>query len=583
MRRREYLQLSVAALAGLAGCSSLPTSGPVEAVGPATTARQTTGVEIAPQPPPQGGSPEIILAGFLAAMSSPGGEYRAARQYLTPGAQKLWNPNASTTIYEAENNKPITTDSSASLNVPIFGTLDAAGRFVPSSQKLVHDFGMQRSLGQWRISRPPTGVLIARYIFERYYQPLSLYFLSADGRRLVPDRIHRHTDAMNPTDTVQALLGGPASWLAPAVTNAIPPDTRLSVNAVALREGIAEISLTEQISSLPERRRTQLAAQLVATLAQFPQMEGVRVLNNGQPWQVPGAASNGVVERDVLVPFEMLDEREEEPVHAVVNDRIGVLDPRASGGFLALEGIFGKGGWGDAPGGFAVQRNSDLVAVVNKAGNKLFTAASTAENAALVHVGSNLLRPQVVDDGSVWTVGTRQGASELVMVDTLGRTHTVPLSIPSGHRVRAFRIAPDRTRLALALDDGKHQVLGMMRIRGTGPLLVDGWRPLALTSTSGRLGSLRDVGWAEPGTMVVIAGPEGDDYLNIYRVQSDASQVENLGPASSGATPVSLAVFPRRSGTTAAYLNDAGECLRFEGSYRWQPMQGQVTQITLPG
>ena len=64
-------------LALLAGCVTVPTSGPVEHHAPAEQ-QANPGVDIAPVPPAQGASPGLIVEGFLHAMAT----YQPRELYL---------------------------------------------------------------------------------------------------------------------------------------------------------------------------------------------------------------------------------------------------------------------------------------------------------------------------------------------------------------------------------------------------------------------------------------------------------------------------------------------------------------------
>lgn len=567
----------------LAACANMPTQGPVQQVGPSPTAPATGGVDIDPQPPEPGADPELIVAGFLAAMSTFEPDFASARLYLSPSAQQVWNPDLGTTIYQSENNKPITTATSASINVPVVGKLDAEGRYQPSQERLVHDFGMAEVDGEWRIANPPQGLLIARYVFDRYYYPLQVNFLTSDGARFAQESVYLHATGLTPTAAVKALLAGPSPWLAPAVTSAIPGDTRMSVNAVTVRDGIAEVSLTEQILPLAEVQRTQLAAQLTATLSRFEQIRAVRVQANGQPWQVPGQSADGAVSMSDFAQFRLLDDQTDSALYAIQKGLLGIVDPDDSRRFRTLTGAFGVGGWGDVPGQFAVHRSGDSIAVVNQKRSGLYLTAPDSATVNALHTGTNLVRPQVMPDRSVWTVDHASGDPVLVMVSATGKLTQLLLPELAGRTVTSFRVSPDRTRLALVVSHGEGAELGLMRIRGTDTLVVDGWRVQQMTSSSGPLTTARDVAWSDPESMLVVAATNPTSSFNVYRVRGDGASVENLGPSGAGGQPLMAAAFPRRQGTSAAFLSDANEAFRLQGAYRWQRITGELTAIAKAG
>ena len=569
----------------ISACANLPTQGPVQQVGPSPTATSTGGVGIDPQPPEPGADPELIVAGFLAAMSTFETDFASARLYLSPSAQKVWNPDTGTTIYQSENNRPITTATSASLNVPVVGTLDAEGRYQPSQERLVHDFGMAQVDGQWRIGNPPQGLLIARYVFDRYYYPLQVNFLTADGARFAQESVYLHATALTPTAAVKALLAGPSPWLAPAVTSAIPGDTRMSVNAVTVRNGVAEVSLTEQILPLAEFQRTQLAAQLTATLSRFDQVKGVRVLFNGQPWQVPGQGADGVVRLASFAQFRLLDDQTDSALYAVQSGLLGVVDPSDARLFRTLNGAFGVGDWGDEPGQFAVHRSGDSIAMVNQKRTALYLGAPDVSTVTPLHTGVDLVPPQVLPDRSVWTIDHAGGSPVLVTISATGKVATLALRELAGRTVSSFRVSPDRTRLALVVHQDKTAPgqLGLMRVRGTDALVIDGWRALQMISTSGPLTTTRDVVWSDPESMLVVAATNSTSVFNVYRVRGDAASVENLGPSGAGGQPMTIAAFPRRQGTSASFLSDAGEVFRMQGPYRWQRITAELTALASAG
>lgn len=568
----------------LGACASLSTSGPVERVGQSPASRQSGGgVDIEPQPPRAGASPEVILAGFLAAMAGGEPDSASARLYLTPNAQKVWNPGARVTIYESENNKPITTATSATLNVQVVGWLNERGQYTADHRKLVHDFGMTRVDGEWRINHPPTGRLIARYLFDSYYESVPLGFLDAAGKHVIPESIYLPRESVNPTTLVRALVQGPSAWLRPAVLTAIPGDTRMSVNAVTVADGVAEVSLTNQITGLAEDQRTKVAAQLVSTLAYFRHLRGVRILADGQPWPVPGA-SDGVVPMTAFSEWQLLDDLPEPQAYAIRKGRVGIIDSQAPGGLVFLGGRLGKGGWGAQPNLLAVHRSGDVIAVVNTQRDHLHVAQPGSDNVRLAHRGVKLLRPQVLADRSVVTIDHTGNGPMLVHLDASGALHRTLLPGLAGTEVINFRISPDRTRLTMVVRRSGQTVLGHMRIRGTDRLALDQWQPVPLTAASGALTNVADIAWAESEVMLVLASSDGEaGQWSVYRVRADGSRADNLGSGASSGGAVAVTAQPRRSGTSACFISEDRNVYQFQGSFRWDRLLEDATFVALPG
>ena len=89
---------ALVAVALLAGCATVPTSGPVDRHTPQATG-VNSGVRIDPLPPADGASPLLVVEGFLHAMSVYQPDYAVARQYLTPSASAAWHPESGVQVY----------------------------------------------------------------------------------------------------------------------------------------------------------------------------------------------------------------------------------------------------------------------------------------------------------------------------------------------------------------------------------------------------------------------------------------------------------------------------------------------------
>jgi len=188
---------------------------------PRAAARE--GIDVAPHPPADGASIDLVVGGFLQAMASARDDYRVARSYLTRDMTDRWDPHAKVTIYDATNHKPTSTVATAALQAPVVGQIDSGGHYHPtSSQTLNHDFGMAQESGQWRISRPPEGVLISQYTFQRSWSTIPIYFLTEAADRLVPDVIHLPSAAADPDAALRAMTAGVPKPLDAVLRTALP-------------------------------------------------------------------------------------------------------------------------------------------------------------------------------------------------------------------------------------------------------------------------------------------------------------------------------------------------------------------------
>ena len=120
LSRRSVLGAGVGAGAlALTGCAGVPTEGPVERVNSPGPAAGQDPIDVNPRPPEPGASRELIVAGFLQAMSSSTDAYRSARAYLTDEAAQHWDPHAGALIYDSEFHKPTVDDDRAVLHLSL--------------------------------------------------------------------------------------------------------------------------------------------------------------------------------------------------------------------------------------------------------------------------------------------------------------------------------------------------------------------------------------------------------------------------------------------------------------------------------
>ena len=287
MRRTPLLLAVVLLLLGLvAGCVSVPTSGPVEKVeGQPPECQNCINVDVAPPSP--GDEPKQIVQGFLRATSNFQPNYAVARQFLTTGAAEKWAPESGVSIYSGSLQAAGTT---VILDGRLVGSLGPDRTYTAQDKAWRVNFGMVKENGEWRISTPPAGLMVAEFAFSSFYQSYNLYFVG-NGSALVPNPIYLpnlRNQASIASVLMRALLNGPSDWLAPAVTSAIPEGTALSVDAVTINDGVAEVALSDNVLSLNDGQRTLMAAQVLYTL-QPTGIQGVTFTVNQQPYAIPGA------------------------------------------------------------------------------------------------------------------------------------------------------------------------------------------------------------------------------------------------------------------------------------------------------
>ncbi len=547
----------------LAGCTGVPTSGPVRQV-TAHPGRAAPGVQIAPAPPGVDVSATEVIEGFLHAMAAYQPDYAVARAYLTREASERWQPEAGVRIY-AEGYNP----EGAVLTAPLVGRLTPDGAFAQVRGLLSHDFGLVRDAdAQWRISTPPEGLLVSQYLFVSAFTPCFVHFFAPGREWLVPDPRYFPRGPRSVVAAATAVLRGASGWLAPAVEQAVEG---LELESLDLGpDGTARVVVRPPTVPLSPLQQERLVVQFVWTLQQFPNVAAVRVAHPGtEPWSVPGS-SGGVVPAGAYPEADPVLRQTSRQLFAIADGRLARV----------FEGTAGRETVAVAPGVLApasatVRPDALQAAVVNGDRTELSLASLSEPTLNRVLRGSGLGRPHFSRLGELW-VPSRRG---IVVVDPDGTWRDVAAEVPAGSSVLALRVAPDATRIALVLrlDDGR-SALGVARIRRVGAdCFVEAWRELVLTVTSGARPRVADVGWSSAETLLVLH-TDGRG-ASVAAVDADGAEVTPVGPVGLDDV-VELAVAP---GVPPMALLAGGQVYRYFSEYRWAAYLDGVDAISYPG
>lgn len=448
--RRGWAGMLLAAVLSIlvAGCASLPTTGPVvqgSALPEAPVVRPVA------RPPVAGMTPEDIVAGFLRACTGLPDDLVVAREYLTASAGENWDPAAATRVI-ADEPLDFAADARAPAQVNLMttqkGVVDGSGHWSPRDVELTQTYALRNIDGEWRIDAVPPGITVRESAFRRVWSSRVLYFANPKLTHVVPDPVvSPATGSQLATALVLDLLAGPGDWIAPAVVTGIPQGTRLEIAAVPVADGVASIELSRSALEAGDQQRRAMSAQFAYTLAQVPGVAAFRILVDGQPLPVPGAEElQSVASWDGFSPTG--------------------LSPRASAYLVGSEG--------------AVQRVADgqATAVAGSAGQPQtgFTSivVPTDESAIIGRIkGGQLLRapmaieaPEIVDapaggpvaiarDGAIWVVADgkvsrvpKQGMGAAESVELAGIPGPVRLAVPSRDGARVALIVGPKMKQA---------------------------------------------------------------------------------------------------------------------------------------
>ncbi|HZA05279.1 MAG TPA: LpqB family beta-propeller domain-containing protein [Propionibacteriaceae bacterium] len=579
-RVRAVLAVLVLTVVGVTGCVQVPTAGPIEKVsGQSETCQNCINVEVAPPAP--GDEPPQVVEGYLRAMSNYQPNYATARQFLTVAAAGTWRPEAGVGIYRGSASVD---QNRVRLVGQLVGNVGPDRTYAAADRKLDWDFGLVRENGEWRISRPPNGLMVAQFAFDRFYTGYSTFFIG-NGTSLVPERIYLPA-LRNPANVASALmtalLDGPSAWVDPAVGSAIPMGTSLSVDSVTISNGIAEVSLNESVLALADPQRSLMAAQIVYTLRQIPAVKGVLITVNQQRYRVPGADPNSLV-----VAVDALS-REIDPVpfvsdqlYAVRNGLVHqVTTPDGSPSLQVVSGPLGRRDRFPVD-SLAVSVNGTDLAVVTDGRRTLRRATTATGEVTTLDTGlTSLLRPQFTRYGEIWAIGRKDGKQRF-WLSSPGLPTTVTAPVLNDGEITAFRISPDGTRIALVRQTAAGAELGLARIIRAEKVVVDAWRPIDLRqSESAQVTRIADVAWVDANDLLVLGAPSQDAALVAVRVAADASQVSVEGGDPTEWNARELTVLSRPQ--SFIVVGQGNQTWRKNGG-PWVPYLSDVTTVAYAG
>ncbi len=253
---------SVTSVALLAGCSTLPHD-----TNPQILQTYQPNAEDEPvEGPIDGREADLLLRDFYTASAIPGGDYAAARAFLTPAAAESWDPEGDLLLVDAIDINTVSGTKSAdersfAVRGTVIGKLQEGGSYVPENGAYEAEITLRLVDGQWRIDDLPAGIVIERTELRNHYRPENLYFFGTSGTTLISDRrwVFAGQESLD-AELITLLMQGPDSQLDPAVEEVIPHGAMFA----GVQDGVYRFT---GMSEMNEEDRTRFAAQLVWTLA----------------------------------------------------------------------------------------------------------------------------------------------------------------------------------------------------------------------------------------------------------------------------------------------------------------------------
>jgi hypothetical protein len=546
MRRRTALLAAAGLL--VAGCATVPGSGPiVEMDQPVTEAQSGSFVRVLARPPQPGMSPVEIVQGFLDAASGFEDGHDVARQYLTRDAASKWDPGAGVTVYGNDSEELAQQDpATVVMRATQAGVITVGSEFVPADREaqLSQEFTLEQVDGQWRISGAPDGLLLSRAAVERSYEEWQTYFVAEPGGILAPNTLlFTRSQADVTEDLIRALLAGPGDWLAPAVGTGFPAGTGL--NAVSTADGVVTVDLTAEAGSADEVSRQQLSAQMVWTLRQLTGVTGVLITVEGQPLEVPGVPE--VQPRTAWAQFDPDGVPPDARAYFVQSGAVRSLDA-----VNTVSAVPGPAGTADpAVTDPLVNPTQTSVAATTRDGDML-TSGLQDQGQWIGLPGPGTAGGSWDRTGRIWIPDERTGGIRIATV--LG---TQPVETPPG-RVRSVQISRDGSRALVVAGprDGAAAQLMVVDRSTSPPSLI---APRALLTPP-----VRAAAWSSP-TQVALLVQMGDDPASVATVDLGTYEVGFLGGPPRADSVAAAPSRPLLSGTRD------GQIWQFNGT-AWIPV-----------
>lgn len=527
-------------------CATIPEESQPQAV-PGPAHRKVGGVPL----PARDVKPSDLVRDFVRAS----GNRRAAEMYLTNEARAKWLPDVPTIIDDIFSTLPPgAEDFGPNVEPPesedetvvrlrgrFVGRLGADHAFAPNVGNYEQLIRLRKQDGQWRISEPPSNLVLTTSDFAIAYRPVSLQFLGPDQGVLVPDPRYVLAQPLEavPQQVIERLLEGPSDALTDSVRSAIGPEVTLATNVIR-EDGALTVDLTS-VGDQTEESKTLMAAQIVASLKDVVQTR-VRVHIDGLPLRESE-------------PTWRLSDFEELGLRATPNAQLPGLyvgDGRVRS-LRTGEPVPGPVGAGEYQIVSAAQSmDGQRLAVVERVGggNQLRVGGTGDDLTRVDLPATSMTRPtwrpaasgrdNREESREVWTVAD----GNVVRVVNIGGSWTVkPVNAPELAKfgpITDLRLSRDGVRVA-AIADRQLLIGSVVRdpanpdsvaIRATRPL-----QQIELTEVTG-------VDWYDQDTLTVVATPLASP--KVANVEVDGLKMESYNSSNLSTPLTAITVAPSR-------------------------------------
>jgi hypothetical protein len=581
--------VAVAVAAVLSACGGLPTSGAVQQ-GSQVGEPALQPVEVQPDGPAAGATPEQIVRGFLRAGAGAGfdDDHAVARSFFIRSVKDEWLPDSGVKVYGDDSalKVELLTHSTVRVTAVIVAEVDSGGRYreMPAGTSAQATFGMQKLGVGWRISQPQKGfgLWLSAGDLDRTYRSFTIAYVSQAARTIVEDRRWFPITPGLATTLARAQLAPVPSYLTGAAQTGVPTGTVLSVDSVPIQSGRAVVDLSASaLSANPDLRRA-MWAQFVTTLMQVASVTEVSLEVNGAGLDLPDTP-DPVSDLTTLgyqpegpVSIETAILRAGSELSRVPSDRPSDQDqppkpppssvlPKISARWVSL----------------AVSWNGREIAGIGGDHGDL-ARWQGSQFFQLAKFGSKLTKPSYDSLSGLWVAGQAGGAARVWVIDTslspMENAKPREISVPwlANRVVLALKVATDNQRVAVITSDragGDVQVVVAGIVRS-----ADGV-PLSLAAEPLRVGwtltAATDLTWVDDSTLAVVGRVSPTDAIGPQLVEIGGKVTEM--PPAAGTRSVTNTGGLRG----VVVMTDNGKVLARAGN-GWQVLQ-TGTDFLIPG
>ncbi len=561
-RRLRALRAYALGVAGLllAGCASMPDQGEIRRV--QASQGVDSQVRVFGVPPGDKASAGEIVDGFLEAMTSDDPQLETARKYLTEDAAKRWRPGTAVTVLSAGLDRfPVRTEKDPDgprwkVTGKKLATVDERSAYQPENGDYTEFLQLVQEDKQWRISSPPSSLVLSESDFQRIYMPVNKYYFA--GGTLVADPVYvrQRSDPdsrMDPTtQTVQSLLAGPSRWLAPVVESSFPTGTELRQGTKSLSydgQNTLRVPLNDKADNVASPQCQKMATQLLYTVKELTasRLDRVELLRSdgksSSLCSVTEVTAAVIANRPRTPEYQYYIDNQDRLVRMKLDVTSEDQQPRSE----PVPGPL------SAPAGFkvgsaAVSYDERRAAVVSQDGHGLYVVSLTGSGAmpqpVLPGKGAKpnmLTAPSWDAAGDLWVLDQDPQHPGLWRVpDGTGTPEKVQVAGLDG-RITSLKASSDGARIALLVEKGGRKNLWVGRIeRPDAKGDVSAVSVRELRPAAPQMADVTAMSWAPRGRLLVV-GRESGGVVQARYMLADGSVVAASLPGATGLIAVAVA------------------------------------------